>query len=80
MKYSLTLKVFGFIFLIFTLIAVALVLVQYKKWIKLFDVIIAILLFCQVNQYAIMGLLGVKIILTIIISTSNYAKYIKISL
>lgn len=46
MKYSLTLKVFGFIFLIFTLIAVALVLVQYKKWIKLFDVIIAILLFC----------------------------------
>lgn len=77
-QYTFEFKMLAFAILPFTLIAAFMVLFQYQKLFKFCDLAIAIMLFLNINQYVIMGLLAVKITVTLIFAPNIYAKEVKL--
>ena len=55
---SLPVQAIGLIIVIVNLITICVILVQYQKIAKILDLLIGILLFCNINQYALMSIIS----------------------
>lgn len=73
-------QIVGFLFFVINLVAIGLVLFHYEKKGKFADFVVGFMLFMNVNQYALMGALCLKIILISIVCKMYHTKFIKIGL
>jgi len=53
----------GSFFLAVTLVSTTMVMAQYNKLFKSLDLLMAVLLLANINQYALLAMLGIKIVI-----------------